>query len=781
MTRLVCESSDLGKYVCRGYAWEPASFSNHVVGCSYYAVLSVFLSTLPDLSGSSVKDPRGTQNHPNIRWGDFVSIVVLCVRLVCYTSAHMLSKAQAEVRVNKLREEIDRFRYEYHVLDALSISEAALDSLKHELFKLEQEYPDLVTPDSPTQRVAGKPLEGFVKVSHLVPMRSLEDVFNRQEAEEWLERLKRLEPTATFDFFAEVKLDGLAVSIVYEDGILKYAATRGDGKVGEDVTHNIRTIESLPLRLRVPSDKELSTFIKDQGLKDGTALKAFVSQGLRGRVELRGEVYLLRKQLEKLNKALAKRGEELFANPRNAAAGGIRQLDPKLAAERGLSFSGWQLFVDVGLTTHEQAHALMTLFGIPGNPLTRPCATIDEVERFMEEIGKKRDRLPYQIDGLVVNVNNDALFERLGVVGKTPRGAMAWKYAAEQGTTVVREIRVSVGRTGALTPVAVMDPVALAGTTVTHASLHNEDEITRLGLKIGDTVIVEKAGDIIPKVIQVLPKLRTGKEKAFRMPQECPMCGAKVVRREGEVATVCPNKNCFAQEMARLLHFASRTALDIRGLGDKIVEQLLQEGLAREPADLYELTPGDLEPLEGFAELSSKKLVAEIQAHREPPLERLLMGLGIRHVGAETANDLARAFGSIEKFRAADHETLMQIDGIGGVVAEAIVEFLRDPQEKARLDRLLMHVTPQKVKQIDRASLPLAGTSWVLTGSLESLGREEAKERIRALGGEVGESVSKKTSFVVVGAEPGSKYEKAQKLGVTILDEQAFLKKLAGK
>ncbi len=691
----------------------------------------------------------------------------------------MLTKAEAAKRVLTLRQEIDRYRYEYHVLDALSISEAALDSLKHELFKLEQEYPDLVTPDSPTQRVAGKPLEGFVKVPHVVPMRSLEDVFSREEADEWLERLKRLEPGATFDFFAEVKLDGLAVSIVYEDGILKYAATRGDGRVGEDVTHNIRTIESLPLRLRTPSDKECDAFIKTYNVANPTALRAFVKNGLRGRTELRGEVYLLRKQLEKLNKALIARGEEPFANPRNAAAGGIRQLDPALAAERGLSFSGWHFFGDFGLTTHEQAHALMGLFGIPGNALTRPCKTIDDVQRFMEEVGKKRDRLPYQMDGIVVNVNNDLLFERLGVVGKTPRGAMAWKYAAEQGTTIVRAVNVSVGRTGALTPVAVMDPVVLAGTTVTHASLHNEDEIERLGLKIGDTVIVEKAGDIIPKIIQVLPKLRTGKEKAFHMPKLCPMCGTEVMRRLGEVAVVCPNKNCFAQEMARLLHYASRVALDIRGLGDKIVEQLIQTGLARDSADLYELTAGDLEALEGFAELSAKKLVSEIQAHRAPALDRFLMGLGIRHVGAETASDLADAFGSIEAFRVADHDRLMQIDGIGEVVADAIVEFLHDPQDVDRLERLLKQVRPQTKVVQDRSSLPLFGTTWVLTGSLEALGREEAKERIRALGGEVSESVSKKTSFVVVGADPGSKAEKAQKLGVTILDEEAFLKKIS--
>lgn len=690
----------------------------------------------------------------------------------------MLSHSEAEKRLVVLRQEIDRYRYEYHVLDQLSISEAALDSLKHELLKLEQTYPDLVTPDSPTQRVAGKAMEGFVKVTHQIPMRSLEDVFSREEAQEWLERIQKLEPTASFDFFAETKLDGLALSIVYQDGLLVQAATRGDGKVGEDVTHNARTIQALPLRLRIPTEEELEQFVHAEKIQDRSFLKTLAKNKLAGRIELRGEVYLMRKQLEILNKKLIEMGEAPFANPRNAAAGGIRQLDPQIAAERGLSFSGWHLIGDFGITTHAQAHALMALFGIPGNPLTRFCKTLDEVEQFMEEVGKKREQLPYQIDGVVVNVNNDALFERLGVVGKTPRGAMAWKYAAEQGTTIVREIRVSVGRTGALTPVAVMDPVQLAGTTVTHASLHNDDEIKRLGLKIGDTVIVEKAGDIIPKIIEVLPNLRTGKEKVFHMPEVCPMCGAAVIRREGEVATICPNKNCFAQEMARLQHFASRVALDIHGLGEKIVEQLLQTGLVSEPADFYELTPGDLEPLEGFGELSAKNLVTEIQAHRTPPLERFLMALGIRHVGAETANDLAQAFGSIENFRNATHETLMQIDGIGEVVAEAIVEFLNDPQEKARLERLLTHVTPLNVEVRDRSTLPLVGTTWVLTGSLESIGREEAKSRIRALGGEVGESVSKKTSFLVVGAEPGSKYEKAKKLGIAILDEEAFLKKI---
>lgn len=687
-----------------------------------------------------------------------------------------MTRTQAEDRIKKLRTEIDRLRYEYHVLNSLSISEAALDSLKHELFLLEEQYPDLITPDSPTQRVAGAALPGFVKVTHAIPMRSLEDVFSREEAEAWLTRIQKIQPQAVFNFFAEVKMDGLALSLVYQDGVLVQAATRGDGAVGEDVTHNARTIESLPMRLRVPSETELRSFLKRYKGVDEDRFRAFITTH-RGRIEIRGEVYMTRKQFEALNKLLVARGDAPLANPRNGSAGAIRQLDPRVAAERKLSFCRWQLLADSGLTTYEQSHAAMALLGIPGSGYVRFCNTLDEVERFKNEIGDARDRLPFQIDGMVVKVNNQALFEALGVVGKTPRGAIAWKYAAEQGTTIVREIHVSVGRTGALTPVAIMDPVQLAGTTVTRASLHNEDEIERLDLRIGDTVIVEKAGDIIPKVIQVLPALRTGKEKKFRMPSVCPMCGARVERREGEAATVCTNRACFAQELARLLHFVSRTALDIRGLGDKIVEQLLQTGLVREPADFFELTPGDFLGLEGFAELSSQKLVKEIQSHREVPLDRFIYALGIRHVGIQTARDIAAHVGTIKAFRALTVERLLEVDGIGEVVAQSIQEYLEDPQECTRLDDLLERIEIKSIAK-PQENLPLTGTTWVITGALDSLSREEAKERILALGGHVSESVSKKTSFVVVGAEAGSKYDKAVALGVPILDEEAFLKKL---
>lgn len=685
-------------------------------------------------------------------------------------------KSAAQERILKLREEINRYRYEEHVLDALSIPAAALDALKHELYKLEQEFPDLITSDSPTQRVAGKVAEGFRKVPHLVPMLSLEDAFSRQEVNEWLARIKKLAPTEAFEFFTEIKMDGLAVSLIYEQGLFVEGSTRGDGRVGEDVTENLKTIESIPLRLRIPSEQEVDAFLKqEQGKIDVDAFRQAMKK-LPARLEIRGEVYMTEKQFARLNAKLVQEGLPTFANPRNVSAGSIRQLDSRVAASRGLSFFGYGLLGDFGLTTHAQAHALLTLLGVPQNPRNQLSMTLDEVEAMHAKTMKERDKLGYWTDGIVINVNNDALSERLGVVGKTPRASIAWKFPAEQGTTIVREIQVSVGRTGALTPVAIMDPVALAGTTVTRASLHNQDEIERLDVRIGDTVIVEKAGDIIPKIIQVLVKLRTGKERPFHMPKTCPICGSAVERHPGEVATICANRNCYAQEVARLLHFVARDAFDIRGLGDKIMEQLIQEGLVHEPADLFRLTAGDLEALERFAETSANKLVQEIQHHRTISLERFILALGIRHVGAQTARDIARAFGSIEKLSTITQEELFSVEGIGEVVAASILEFFSDKIEQGRVEHLLKEVTVTATQPI--TSGPLAGTSWVFTGTLDSMSREEAKEKVRNLGADVSESVSKKTTYVVVGADAGSKAEKAQKLGLTILDEEGFLKKL---
>lgn len=686
----------------------------------------------------------------------------------------MISKTEARARIQKLRQAIDQYRYEQHVLDALSISEAALDGLKHELWTLEQQYPEYVTGDSPTQRVAGKPLSGFRKVPHHVRMLSIEDVFSREEADAWLERLKKLAPHVVFDFFAEGKMDGLAVSLVYENGVFVQGATRGDGTVGEDVTQNLKTIEAIPLRLRIPSAKEIEAFLKKHPKMDKAAVRRLL-EGRMPRIEIRGEAFMTKAQLEALNKKLRARGEPALANPRNAAAGSIRQLDAIIAAERRLSFFGYQMVGSYGFTTHEQVHEAIELLGVPQNPFNRYCRTVDDVERIFLTLKEKRDRLPYWIDGVVVNVNDIALMERLGVVGKTWRGMIAWKFPAEQGTTVVREIAISVGRTGALTPVAVLDPVSLMGTTVTHASLHNEDEIKRLGLKIGDTVIVEKAGDVIPKIIQVLPSFRNGKERVFQMPTHCPTCGSRVERRDGEAATVCANRSCFAQKWQAFLHFIR--AFDIRGLGDKIVEQLLQSGLVSEPADLFTLTTGDLLGLEGFAETLSQKLVQEIRSHTKISLDRLILALGIRHVGEETARDLARHFRTFEAFASADEATYARIPGIGNIVAASIVVFFQEKKNQDRVARLLPYITVIPVSGKD-ATGPLAGTTWVLTGTLATLSREEAKEKIRALGGEVSETVSRQTQFVVVGEHPGSKADKARALGIPLLDEQAFKKRI---
>jgi DNA ligase (NAD+) len=689
----------------------------------------------------------------------------------------VMTQAEAEERIARLRKEIDRYRYQYHVLNRLEISEAALDDLKHELYRLESEHPELITPDSPTQRVAGEATKGFKKVAHAVRMLSIEDAFSFEEVEEWLERLRKLRPSASFEFYADPKMDGLAVSLLYANGTLIRGATRGNGAVGEDVTHNLKTIEAIPMKLRTPSPDEIGAFLERfKGECDAANVRRLFGS-LSGEIEVRGEAYMTKVQLETLNAVLKKRGEPELANPRNAAAGTLRQLDPKIAAERKLSFMGYSLIGDHGLSTMEQRYEAMRLLGFPINALGRRCESLDRVKELFNDLGRRRDRLAYWIDGLVVSVNDLALSASLGIVGKTPRAMLAWKYPAEQGTTIVRNIAVSVGRTGALTPVAVMDPVKLAGTTVTHASLHNEDEIERLGLKIGDTVIVEKAGDVIPKIIKVLPGLRTGKERVFKMPKTCPICGSPVERREGEVATVCTNKRCFAQELARLLHFVSRNALDIRGLGEKIMEQLIQEGLVREESDLFRLIPDDLLGLEGFAEVSSKKLVEEIRVHRRPPLARFINALGIRHVGEETAADLAKRFGTFSAFRSASKEDLLAVEGIGEIVADAIAEYFNDKREADRLGRLLEFVAPERA---EKKTGKFEGTSWVFTGTLDAMSREEAKEKVRALGAEVSETVSKKTTYVIVGADPGSKAEKAKKLGVKILSETQFLREIEG-
>ncbi|NBS41108.1 NAD-dependent DNA ligase LigA, partial [bacterium] len=540
-----------------------------------------------------------------------------------------MTKADAKKRIETLRESINQYRYEYHVLDRQPISDSALDSLKHELFKLEQEHPDLVTDDSPTQRVGGKALAKFQKVTHTRPMLSMEDVFTPEEFGEWFDRVKKLAGESV-GLWLMPKIDGLAVSLVYENGLLDSAATRGDGKIGEDVTVNARTIESIPLRIQ-------SHF---SGVRrDGT--------NVPGKIEVRGEVYIQTKDFQKLNQEQEINGEPTFANPRNAAAGSVRQLDPAITASRHLSFVAWDLVTDLGQKSHSEEWEILKELGFRATPDSIDAKSFEDVEKHWHAIQKKREKLGFWIDGMVVRVNDNATYDRLGVVGKTPRGLVAWKFPAEEVTTVVKDIQWFVGRTGALTPVAVVEPMFVGGTTVQHASLHNVEEIERLDVRVGDTVILYKAGDIIPKVKEVLTKLRPHGAKAAKAPTECPVCGSAVEKRDGEVAIYCTNKKCSAQNQEAVLHAAR--AFEIDGIGPSTIVSLMEAGIVQLPPDLFLVTVDDVKGLEGFGDVSANKLVDEIQAKKTIPLSRFLMGLGIRNVGEETARDLAESFGSIDR------------------------------------------------------------------------------------------------------------------------------------
>lgn len=683
-----------------------------------------------------------------------------------------MTHTEAKERIGKLRKEIEHHRYLYHVLDRQEISDAAVDSLKHELYNLEAEFPDLITADSPTQRVGGKVRKQFAKVKHPSRMYSMEDVFTPEEFEAWRERVGKLLREPRFREFCMVKLDGLALSLVYRDGRLQTAATRGDGYYGEDVTENVKTIEAVPLSLRQPTAAEVRELLsRHRDEVSAERLEAFLD-GFGGTLEVRGEAYMPKRVFEALNREQKKRGEEAFANPRNAAAGAIRQLDTAVTASRHLDFFAWDLVSDIGQGTHTVEWELLPLLGFRVNPESTPAAGFEEVEAFWKRTRERRERLDYWIDGTVVRVDSNADCDSLGVVGKTPRGMIAWKFPAEEATTVIRSIDWSVGRTGALTPVATVDPTWIGGTTVTHASLHNLDEIRRLDVRVGDTAILYKAGDIIPKIKQVLPNLRPDGTKEVREPRHCPVCGSPVERRAGEVAIYCTNPRCFALESESLLHAA--VAFDILGLGPKALARFMDEGLLRTPPDIFRLREGDIAALERFGEVSAKKLVEEIDAKRHVPLDRFIVALGMRHVGGETARDLALSFGTLERFRKATREDLLSVQDVGEVVADSIVEFLADPKSQALLDDYLdagAVVVPAAAPK----RRTLEGKTFVLTGTLETLSRDEAKERIRERGGDVSESVSKKTDYVVVGAEPGSKAAKARDLGVTILDEKRFL------
>lgn len=670
-----------------------------------------------------------------------------------------LSLADARERVAKLREVINDYRYHYHVLDESTMSEAAADSLKHELSQLEERYPELVTPDSPTQRVAGKALDKFTKVTHRIPMISLADVFNREEVVAWIERMRRALPTVDDEFLCDIKMDGLACSLIYEDGLLVQAVTRGDSRVGEDVTRNVRTISSVPLRLR-PNQR--------------------FAHFLRGRTEIRGEIVMYKDEFMRLNKEREASGEPLFKNPRNLAAGTIRQLDPALVAARPLHFVGYDIIRDNldDTPTIAFGYQMMSELGIATSKLTKVVRGVDEVMEYIDHLGEIRDGLRFNTDGAVIKVNDRVKFAELGVVGKTPRAAVAYKFAAEEATTVVKDIVISIGRTGAATPVAVFDPVQIAGTTVQHASLHNADEIARLDVRIGDTVIIYKAGDIIPQVQQVLLELR--------LPGALPFDYlAELSRQYPELEFERPNDEVVYRVKGltgpiilkrALQHFASKGALDIDTLGEKNVEALVGAGLVQDLADIYSLQKSQLLTLDRFADLSAEKLINAIASAKNPPLERFIFGLGIRHVGIQTAIDLANKFMSLERLSAATIDELRAVDGVGEVVAESIIAWFADDDNVSLLEKFLSSgVKPH----FERSTGALAGKSFVITGTLESMGRDEAAEKVRLQGGVFQSSVGRDTDYLVAGGKVGaSKLKKAEQYGTMIISEKDFLEML---
>src|SRR3989338_8208121 len=662
-------------------------------------------------------------------------------------------------RHEKLKKTINHYRRLYHVYDKEEISQEALDSLKHEIAELEGKYPALITPDSPTQRDAGASLPAFKKVKHKIAQWSFNDAFTPEEMHEWDARVKRGLKARFGDvdpgYVCELKIDGLKIVLEYEKGLLKTAATRGSGLVGEDVTHNIRTIESVPLSLERPID-----------------------------IIAEGEVWISTKNLELLNKQQEKTGKPLYANPRNVAAGSIRQLDPKVAAARKLDV----FIYDIAQTSEgfpktqwEELEYLREI-GFKVNPHHEKVDTIESAIQFWEKWEKKGRHQQYWIDGVVVKVNEKQYEDALGYTGKAPRFAIAFKFPAEQVTTIVEDIVFQVGRTGVITPVAHLSPVSVAGTTVSRATLHNEDEIKRLDVRLGDTVILQKAGDVIPDIVKVLAELRLKNSKPFKWPTKIAECGGEgaIERIPGQAAWRCVDKNSFSILRRKFYQFVGKQALDIEGLGKQTIDQLLDEGLITHFDDIFSLKEGDVLPLEGFAEVSAKKLIASIGSHRKVELARLLVGLSLPHIGEETGILLAQHFREIDDLAKAKVEDLDAIEGIGPVVAPAVVLWCAQKENKALVTRLkkVLTITNPVFRQAQDKKLPLFGKTFVLTGTLESMSRDEAKKKIRQLGGDLSNSVSKKTDYVVAGENPGSKFDEAQKLGVKIIEESEFLQLL---
>lgn len=667
-----------------------------------------------------------------------------------------MTQIPPEKRIVELRGLIDKYSYEYHVNDAPSVDDAVYDSLFGELKQLEAAHPELITSDSPTQRVGNELREGFKKVSHSSRMLSLNDVFDREEVEAWVTRMDKLLPGRTHEFFADIKMDGLACALIYQDGLLVQAITRGDSYIGEDVTSNVRTIKNVPLRLR--EEKGFEAF-------------------LVGRTEVRGEIVMLKKDFAALNEKRRKAGDPEFANPRNLAAGTIRQLDPKLVAARPLHFRAYDLLRDNPdeVPTNMYAYQALSAIGITRNSQASVFTHLSDVMKFVDSWDKKRSDLPFNTDGLVIKVNDRAQFRELGIVGKQPRAAVAYKYAAEKATTIVKDIVISIGRTGAATPVAVFDPVVVAGTTVQHASLHNADEIARKDVRIGDTVIIFKAGDIIPQVESVVTELRPKGAKKFDYQEALAEQYPELeFERQGD-DVVYRVKGASGDLLLKraLEYYASKGALDIDTLGEKNVVALVDAGLVKDLADIYTLTFEDLLKLDRFADISARKLVYAIQEKKTPPLEKFVLGLGIRHVGAQTAIDLANKFHSIGALKKATLEQLEEVDGVGKVVAESIVAWFADEDNLMLLDKFdKVGVRPYYEKKSGK----LSGQNFVVTGTLETMGRDVAADKIRSLGGTFQTSVAKDTTYLVAGGKVGaSKLKKAETYGTKIIDEKAFL------
>ncbi len=670
----------------------------------------------------------------------------------------MAKAVSAPQQIEKLREEIRRHEELYYVLDNPQISDAEYDALLEKLQKLEQEHPDQITPDSPTQRVGGRPAEGFSEVVHRRPMLSLDNSYNIDELRAFDQRCQRLADGRSLEYVAELKIDGLSLSLHYENEILMRGVTRGDGRIGEDVTQNARTIRSVPLKLRLQKKNAISN------------------------LEVRGEVFIPRKVFERTNAEREEQGESRFANPRNAAAGTIRQLDSRIVATRKLNMFAYDLLAGERkpFPTHWESLNWLEGAGFKVSPERKLCRSIVEVIECAGAIESKRDDLDYEIDGLVVKVNSSALQEEFGTTNKAPRWAIAYKYAARQATTKVVSIVVQVGRTGALTPVANLEPVSLAGTTVSRATLHNPDEVKRLGIRIGDWVLIEKGGDVIPKVLKVIVEKRTGNEKVFRMPRKCPVCGGEISRPEGEVVSRCVAADCPAQLMGRLLHFASRRAMRIEGLGESLVDQLVGSGKVRDAGDLYSLTLEDVASLERMAKKSASNLLEQIEASKHRDLANLIYALGLRHVGDRTATTLARQFGSLEALGKASVEELDDVPEIGLTVAQSVHDWFEDEGNIELCKRLEAAGVRSKMEaSSEPTDESLAGKLFVLTGTLAAYTRDEARAAIERRGGRVTSSVSKKTDYVIAGEEAGSKLDKATELGVAVIDEAAF-KKLLG-